>query len=126
MESSSGVSEGARTGLASVVTGIMFLLSVFLAPLFVAVPGFATAPALIYVGFLMIGTVKDLDFDDLADSIPAYLTIIFMPLTYSISDGIAAGVIFYTILNMMSGKRERVSPMLCVLTVLFILKFALM
>ncbi|MDD5833480.1 MAG: NCS2 family permease [Clostridiales bacterium] len=126
VESSSGVSEGARTGLASVVTGIMFLLSVFLAPLFVAVPGFATAPALIYVGFLMIGTVKDLDFDDLADSIPAYLTIIFMPLTYSISDGIAAGVIFYTILNMMSGKRERVSPMLCVLTVLFILKFALM
>lgn len=126
VESSSGVSAGARTGLASVVTGLLFLLAIFLAPLFTAVPGFATAPALIYVGFLMISSVKDIDFDDLADSIPAYLTIIFMPLTYSISDGIAAGIIFYTILNTASGRRDRVSPMLYILTILFIAKFAAM
>ena len=126
VESSAGVSAGARTGLASVVTGFLFLLAVFLSPVFVAIPGFATAPALIYVGFLMITAVVEIDFDDLTEAIPAYLCLIAMPLFYSISEGIALGVISYVVINLISGKTKKITPLMYVLAVLFILKYILL
>ncbi len=123
VESSSGVAEGARTGLASVVTAVLFLLSVFLAPIFTTIPSFATAPALIYVGFLMIEAVVDIDFTDLSEAIPAYLTLIAMPLFYSISEGIAIGVISYVVINVCCGKAKKITPLMYVLAVLFVLKY---
>lgn len=123
VESSSGVSEGARTGLASVVTGLLFLVSIFLAPIFITIPGFATAPALIFVGFLMISAVVDIDFHNLTEAIPAYLCLIIMPLTYSISEGIAIGVISYVVINLVSGKAKKIHPIMYVLAVLFVLKY---
>lgn len=126
VESSSGVAEGGRTGLSSVVTGFLFLVSIVLAPIFTAIPGFATAPALIYVGFLMVETVVEIDFKNPLDAIPAYLSIIFMPLTYSISDGIAVGVVSYTVINLIAGKRKEISPVMYVLAILFVLKYVLL
>ena len=123
VESSSGVSEGARTGLASVVTGLLFLLSIFLSPLFIAIPGFATAPALIFVGFLMITAIKDIEFTNPTDAIPAYLALLTMPILYSISDGIAVGIISYVIINLCTGKGKKVAPLMYILAVLFILKY---
>ena len=126
VESSSGVAEGGRTGLASVVTGTLFLLSLFLAPVFTAIPGFATAPALIFVGFLMISAVVDIDFADYTESIPAYLCIICMPLMYSISEGISVGIISYVVINVATGKAKKITPLMYVLAVLFILKYILL
>lgn len=126
VESSSGVSEGARTGLASVVTGLLFLVSIVLSPIFIAIPGFATSPALIFVGFLMITAVKDITFEDAIEAIPAYLALLTMPILYSISDGIAAGVISYVLLHLIAGKGKKVSPLMYVLAVLFILKYILL
>lgn len=123
VESSAGVAEGARTGLASVVTGLLFLLSVFLSPVFCAIPGFATAPALIYVGFLMITAVVEIRFDDITESIPAYLCLLTMPLTYSISEGISVGVISYTVINVLTGKGKKVKPLMYILTILFVAKY---
>lgn len=123
VESSAGVGAGARTGLASVVTGFMFLLAIFFAPIFTAIPGFATAPALIFVGFLMVTAVAEIKFDDLTEAVPAYLCLIAMPLMYSISEGIAIGVISYVIINVCSGKAKKVTPLMYVLTVLFICKY---
>lgn len=123
VESSAGVSEGARTGLASVVTGFLFLLAIFFAPVFTAIPGFATAPALIYVGFLMITSVVEIDFNDLTEAIPAYLCLIAMPLCYSISEGISIGVISYVVINLITGNRKKITPLMYVLAVLFILKY---
>jgi AGZA family xanthine/uracil permease-like MFS transporter len=123
VESSSGVSEGGRTGLASVVTGLLFLLSVFLAPIFTTIPGCATAPALLFVGFLMISAVVQIDFDDLTEAIPAYLCLIAMPLMYSISEGIAVGVISYVVINVACGKAKKVTPLMYVLAVLFVCKY---
>ena len=123
VESSAGVSEGARTGLASVVTAILFLLSIFLSPVFIAIPSFATAPALIYVGFLMITAVLEIDFKDMSESIPAYLCFIAMPLCYSISEGIAIGVISYVIINLVAGKSKKITPLMYILAVLFALKY---
>lgn len=123
VESSSGVSEGARTGLASVVTGVLFLLAIFLSPIFIAIPGFATAPALIFVGFLMITAVKDIHFDNPVDAIPAYLALLAMPILYSISDGIAVGVISYVLLHLLTGKGKEVKPLMYILAVLFVLKY---
>lgn len=123
VESSAGVSEGARTGLASVVTGFLFLLSVFLSPVFCAIPGFATAPALIFVGFLMVTSVAEIDFDDLTEAVPAYLCLIAMPLLYSISEGIAFGVISYVIINVVTGKTKKITPLMYVLAFLFVLKY---
>lgn len=123
VESSAGVSAGARTGLASVVTGFLFLLAVFLSPVFVAIPGFATAPALIYVGFLMITAVVEIDFDDLTEAIPAYLCLIAMPLFYSISEGIALGVISYVLINLVAGKTKKITPLMYILAILFVLKY---
>ena len=123
VESSAGVSAGARTGLASVVTGILFLLSVFLSPVFCAIPGFATAPALIYVGFLMISAVVEIDMDDLSEAIPAYLCLIGMPLFYSISEGIVFGVVSYVIINLCCGKAKKITPLMYILAILFVLKY---
>lgn len=123
VESSAGVAAGARTGLASVVTGLLFLLSIFLAPIFCAIPGFATAPALIFVGFLMITTVGDINFKELTDAIPAYLCIIAMPLMYSISEGIAIGVVSYVVINLICGKHKKITPLMYILAVLFVCKY---
>lgn len=123
VESSSGVSEGARTGLASVVTGFLFLLAIIFAPVFTTIPGFATAPALIFVGFLMVSAVVDIDFNDPAESIPAYLCMIAMPLLYSISEGIAVGVISYVVINIVVGKAKKIHPLMYILAVLFVLKY---
>lgn len=123
VESSAGVAEGGRTGLSSVVTGFLFLISIFLAPVFVAIPGFATAPALIFVGFLMVTAVAEIDFNDLTEAVPAYLCLIAMPLLYSISEGIAIGVISYVIINLCCGKAKKITPLMYILAVLFILKY---
>lgn len=125
VESASGVTVGGRTGLTSVVTGFLFLLAVFFSPLFLTIPSFAIAPALITVGFYMMGSVVKIDFEDMSDAIPAFLCIIAMPLAYSISEGIAIGVISWTLINLMTGKakEKKISVLMYILTVLFILKY---
>ena len=126
VESSAGVGEGARTGLAAAVTGLLFLLAIFFAPIFTAIPGFATAPALIFVGFLMVSSILKIDFEDLTEAIPAYLCVLTMPLMYSISEGIAVGVISYVVINLFSGKSKKIKPLMYILAVLFILKYVLL
>lgn len=124
VESASGVTEGGRTGLTAVVTGLLFLLSVIFSPLFLTTPSFATAPALIIVGFYMIASVVKIDWENMLEAIPAFLCILSMPLMYSISEGIAMGVISWTILHLCTGKTKgKVSILMYVLTVLFILKY---
>ncbi len=123
VESSAGVGAGARTGLASMVTGLLFLVSIFFAPIFTAIPGFATAPALIFVGFLMVSSILHVDFDDLTEAVPAYLCMLAMPLAYSISEGIAIGVISYVAVNACCGKTKKIAPLMYVLAVLFICKY---
>ena len=125
VESASGVSEGGRTGLTSLTTAVLFLLSLFLSPIFLAIPSFATAPALIMVGFLMVGTVTEIRFDEdnITEAIPAYLAIIAMPLFYSISEGISMGIISYVLLNVAAGKAKKITPLMYVLAVLFVLKY---
>ncbi len=125
VESASGVAVGGRTGLTAVVTALLCLLSIFFAPIFTAIPSFATAPALIMVGFLMFSAVTDISFDDnaLTDAIPTYLCILAMPLFYSISEGICLGIISYVVLNLFAGKAKKISPLMYVLCVLFVLKY---
>lgn len=124
VESASGVTEGGRTGLTAVVTGLFFLLAIVFSPLFLTIPSFATAPALIIVGFYMIGSVARISWDNMLEAIPAFLCIISMPLMYSISEGIAIGVISWTILHLCTGKTKgKVSILMYILTVLFILKY---
>ncbi|MBQ8323511.1 MAG: NCS2 family permease [Clostridia bacterium] len=125
VESASGVSAGGRTGLTALTSAVLFLLSMLFAPVFTAIPSFATAPALIIVGFLMFTNITSLKFEegDYASSIPAYLCIIAMPLFYSISEGISLGIISYVFLHLVSGKAKKVSPVMYVLAVLFILKY---
>ena len=118
VESSAGVGAGARTGLASIVTGLLFLLAIFFAPIFTAIPGFATAPALIFVGFLMVSAIVKVDFEDLTDAVPAYLCLIAMPLMYSIAEGIAIGVISFVLINLICGKRKKITPLMYILAVL--------
>ena len=125
VESASGVAAGGRTGLTALVSGILFLLSMLFAPLFTAIPSFATAPALIMVGFLMVSSVTEIRFDDdnLTEAIPAYIAIIAMPLFYSISEGISLGIISYVVLNLCTGKAKKVTPLMYILAVLFVLKY---
>ena len=125
VESASGVAVGGRTGLTAMVTAILFLLSMFFAPIFTAIPSFATAPALLMVGFLMVSTVNKIHFDEncMEESIPAYLAMLSMPLFYSISEGIALGVISYVVLHVAGGKGKKVAPLMYVLAVLFVLKY---
>ena len=125
VESASGVAVGGRTGLTALVSALLFLLSTLFAPIFTALPSFATAPALIMVGFLMVGTVTEIRFDEdnITEAIPAYLAIIAMPLFYSISEGISMGIISYVLLNVAAGKAKKITPLMYVLAVLFVLKY---
>lgn len=125
VESASGVAEGGRTGLTSLIAAILFGLSLLLSPIFLAIPSFATAPALIIVGFLMLTSVTKIDFNDLTEAIPAFIAIIAMPFLYSISEGISMGVISYVIINVVTGKakEKKISVLMYVLAVLFILKY---
>ena len=125
VESASGVSSGGRTGLTALTAGVLFLLSTLFAPIFTVIPSFATAPALIIVGFMMVSSVTEIRFDDdnLGEAIPAYIAIIAMPLFYSISEGISLGIISYVVINAATGKAKKVSPLIYVLSVLFVLKY---
>ena len=128
VESASGVAEGGRTGLTAIVAAILFGLSLFLSPIFLAIPSFATAPALVVVGFMMMTTVTKIDFSDYTEAIPSYICIIAMPFMYSISEGIAMGVISYVIMNVLTGnaKKKGISILMYVLAVAFILKYILL
>ena len=125
VESASGVAEGGRTGLTSIVAGILFALSLLLSPIFLAIPSFATAPALIVVGYLMLTSVTKIDFSDMTEAIPCFIAIIAMPFMYSISEGISMGVISYVVINLITGKakEKKISVLMYVLAVLFVLKY---
>ncbi|MBS4536658.1 NCS2 family permease [Clostridium sp. D2Q-14] len=126
VESASGVSEGGRTGLTAVTTGVLFILALFLAPIVGIVPAEATAPALIIVGVLMMTSVKHIDFEDFSEALPAFLTMAIMPFSYSIANGIAAGLIFYPITKLTMGKGKDVHPAIYILAILFILRFTIL
>ena len=128
VESASGVAEGGRTGLTAVVAAILFALSLFLSPIFLAIPSFATAPALIVVGFLMLTSILKVNFEDYTEAIPAYVAVIAMPFMYSISEGIAMGIISYVLINLVTGKakEKNITPLMYVLAVLFVLKYILL
>lgn len=128
VESASGVAEGGRTGLTAVVAAILFGLSLFLSPIFLAIPSFATAPALIVVGFLMITSITKIDFADYTEAIPAYITIIAMPFMYSISEGIALGVISYVVINLAvkNSSKKPISTLMYVLAILFVIKYIML
>lgn len=123
VESASGVSEGGRTGLTALSTAGMFLIALFLAPIFLMVPSAATAPALILVGSFMLSPILKISFDDYTETIPVFLTIIMMPLTYSIAEGISFGMLSYVLLKALTGQLKQISPIMWVLAILFILKF---
>jgi AGZA family xanthine/uracil permease-like MFS transporter len=125
IESAAGVGEGARTGLASVVTGVLFLLATFLAPLVAVVPYEAATPALIIVGYLMMTQVKEIDWDDIEVALPAFLTIVLMPFTYSITAGIGAGFIAFALIKAVRGKASQVHPLLWITAGLFVIYFAI-
>lgn len=126
IESASGISAGARTGFASVVTGAMFLLALFLTPLVEAIPAFATAPALIVVGVLMMASVANVNWGDVTDALPAFLTMIAMPLTFSISDGLAMGFVAFPIVKRLGGRGDEVNPLVDLLAVIFIARYLFM
>lgn len=123
VESSSGIAEGGRTGLTSIVSGALFLLALFFSPIFLAIPSFATAPALVVVGFFMMQQVAKIAWNDMLEAIPAFICIFAMPFMYSISEGIAFGVISYVVLHAAAGKTKKITPLMWVLAVLFILKY---
>lgn len=125
VESAAGVNEGGRSGLTAVVTGACFLLALFFAPLFLAIPAAATTPVLVLVGLMMMGSVLEIDFDKYADSIPAFICILMMPLTYSISDGIVLGHLSYIFINLLSGNFKKVTVGMYILAAFFLLKFLL-
>ncbi|NLO26049.1 MAG: NCS2 family permease [Clostridiales bacterium] len=123
VESASGVAEGGRTGLTSLVTGVLFLLALFFSPIVTAIPGQATAPALILVGLFMMEPVLKIDLSDYTEAIPAFLTIILMPLTYSIAEGLVMGVLSYVVIKLVSGKYRDVSPVMFILALFFVIRF---
>ena len=125
VESSAGVAAGGRTGLSSVVTAILFLLALFLTPLFLLIPSAATAPALIFVGYLMMKSVTGINFEDPVEGIPAFITILVMPFAYSIAEGIVWGVLAYVLLNVITGRIKKISVITWILFVIFILRFFL-
>lgn len=128
VESASGVAEGGRTGLTGLVAAVLFGLSLFLSPIFLSIPSFATAPALVIVGFLMLTSITKIDFSDFTEAIPCFIAIIAMPFMYSISEGISLGVISYVIINLCAGKakEKKISVLMYVLAVLFVLKYVLL
>jgi AGZA family xanthine/uracil permease-like MFS transporter len=123
VESAAGVGDGARTGLASVVTGIGFLLAMFFAPLINIVPSEAATPTLVFVGFLMMSQVTKVDWNDIEEGLPAFLTMALMPFTFSITIGIGAGFIMYVVLKLVRGKARRVHPLMWVVAGLFVIYF---
>ena len=123
VESAAGVAQGGRSGLTALVIACCFAVTLFLSPLFLSIPSAATAPVLILVGLLMIEPVTKIDFVNFTESIPAFICIIMMPLAYSVSDGILTGMIFYVAINMACGKFKRVTPTMCILAILFVLKY---
>ena len=123
VESSSGVMLGGRTGLTSVTSAVLFGLSLFLSPIFLAIPSFATAPALVIVGLMMLSSITRINFDDMAEAAPAFVALIAMPFMYSISEGIALGVISYVVINASIGKAKKVHPLMYVLAIAFVLKY---
>lgn len=125
VECAAGIAEGGRTGLMAITTGVLFLLSMFLSPIFLAIPSFATAPALVVTGVLMASSVLGIDFDDPTESIPAFLCFVGMPFCYSIVEGISMGIISYVGINLLCGNHKKISPMMYVLAVVFILKYVL-
>ncbi|MBO5876328.1 MAG: NCS2 family permease [Bacteroidales bacterium] len=125
VESAAGVAQGGRSGLTALVVGCCFVIAMFFSPLFLSIPSAATAPALIIVGLLMAEQIKNVDFDDFSESIPAFVCMIMMPLTYSISNGILIGMITYVLMNMICGKFKKLSPAMYILAALFILKYIL-
>lgn len=127
VESASGVTEGGRTGLTSTTVGILFILALIFSPIFISIPSFATSSALIVVGVYMIGSVSKIDFENFSEAVPAFITIAAMPLAYSISDGIFLGIITYVLLNVLTkNTRKKITPLMYVLAILFILKYALL
>ena len=123
MESASGVLEGGRTGLTAVITALLFAVSLLLSPIFLAIPAFATAPALVVVGFYMFTNIANIDLSDLSESIPCYLCILAMPLFYSISEGISIGILSYVILNLFTKNAKKVTPLMAVLAIFFAMKY---
>jgi len=123
VESAAGIGEGGRTGLTAVTTGLLFLLALVLAPLATLIPNAATAPALIIVGLLMVSAIKEINFDDFTEGLPAFMCIIMMPFTYSIANGVAAGIIFYTIVKVLTGKAKNVHWMMYLLFVLVVVRY---
>ena len=126
VESASGVAEGGRTGLTAMTTAVLFAVSLLLSPIFLAIPSFATAPALIVVGFYMFSNVVHIDFSDMTEAIPCYICIVAMPLFYSISEGISMGIISYVFINACTGRTKKVTPLMYILSILFILKYFLL
>ena len=128
VESSTGVAAGGRTGWTAITSGILFLIAMFFSPIFIAIPSCATAPALIYVGYLMLGAVKNIDFAEITEGLPAFLTIALMPLTYSIGDGLTIGVIAYVVINLLyniffaKGEKKKISVVMIVLAIIFVFK----
>lgn len=123
VESASGVAQGGRTGLTAFTTAICFLIALFFAPVFLSIPAAATTPVLVIVGLFMLTPIKDIKLEEYAESIPAFITIVMMPLTYSISDGILCGVISYVVINVLCQNWKKLNPTLCVLAVIFVLKY---
>jgi AGZA family xanthine/uracil permease-like MFS transporter len=120
VESASGVAQGGRTGLTALTVAVLFILALFFSPIFLTIPSFATAPALIFVGYLMLESLMKIDYTDATEAIPACLAAMMMPFTYSISEGIAFGIVSYTLINAFTGNRKKVSVVMWVLTVLFL------
>ena len=123
VESAAGVAQGGRSGLTAFIVGVCFVIAIFFSPLFLSIPAAATAPALVIVGLLMLEPVKNIPFDDMSESIPAFVCLIMMPLTYSISNGILLGMITYVLMNLITGKVKKVTPAMAILAVLFVLKY---
>jgi len=123
VESASGVAEGGKTGLTAVTSAILFAVSLILSPIFLAIPAFATAPALVMVGFLMITSITKIDFSDYTEAIPAFIAIMAMPFMYSVSEGIALGFISYVVINLVAGNHKKISPLMYVLAILFVAKY---
>lgn len=126
VESASGVADGGQTGLTAMTTALLFLVALLLSPIFLAIPSFATAPALIAVGFYMIASISNIDFSKIEEGIPAFIAIVAMPFAYSISEGISLGVISYVVINALSGKMKKITPMMWMLAILFIAKYIFM
>ena len=126
IESAAGIGEGGKTGLTAITTGVLFLLSLFFAPLFVAIPTQATSAVLIIVGVMMAESFNKIDFSDFTNAIPAFITFLFMPLMNSIGDGIIFGILSYTILKLLTNKRDEINVSMIVLSILFIIKFIIL